>query len=96
MPDSNVRLKASQQMCPCRVQDDIPEFWSRLFELSEDPDAKVRYQVMHNLCDGSPPQYEEQIIECINRFNYDKDNSVRSVASKVLASYNRTGKWNVL
>ena len=56
--DAKVRLKATQQMCPCRVQNDIPEFWERLFELAGDADPQVRYQVLHNMCDGSPPQYE--------------------------------------
>ena len=83
-------------MCPCRVKDDIPEFWNRLFEMSDDDNADIRYQVMHNLCDGSPPQYEKQIMDCIEKFNRDKDNKVRSAASKVMASYLRTGKWNVL
>ena len=41
--ESNVRLKAIQQMCPCRVKDDIKEFWERLFELASDTDPKVRY-----------------------------------------------------
>ena len=95
-PNNQVRLKASQQMCPCRVGIDIPEFWQRLFEMSTDEDAKVRYQVMHNLCDGSPPQYEQDIMECIERFNRDPDNHIRRQASKVMASYLRTGKWNIL
>ena len=43
VPDARVRLKASQQMCPCRVKDDIPEFWERLFQLATDEDSKVRY-----------------------------------------------------
>jgi hypothetical protein len=29
-----VRVKAAQQMCPCRVQKDFEEFWERLFELA--------------------------------------------------------------
>ena len=95
-PDALVRLKAVQQMCPCRVQDDIPEFWERLFELAEDEDPAVRYQVLHNLCDGSPPQYEDQIVQCLEVFNRDKDKKVRAAASKVMASYLRTGKWNVM
>mmetsp|Transcript_17519 Transcript_17519/g.29530 ORF Transcript_17519/g.29530 Transcript_17519/m.29530 type:complete len:84 (+) Transcript_17519:372-623(+) len=83
-------------MCPCRVKNDIPEFWNRIFDLAKDEDPKVRYQVMHNMCDGSPPQYENQVMECIEIFNRDPDNSIRSKASKVMASYLRTGKWNIL
>ena len=32
--DPRVRVKAAQQMCPCRVQKDFEEFWERLFELA--------------------------------------------------------------
>ena len=95
-PDVNVRQKAVQQMCPCRVKEDIPEFWQRLFELATDEDPKIRYQVLHNLCDGSPPHYENQIIECVELFNRDPDSEIRRRASKVMGSYLRTGKWNVL
>ena len=96
VPDNVVRLKAIQQMCPCRVKDDIPEFWERLFSLAKDEDPKVRYQVLHNLCDGSPPHYETKIMECVEMFNRDPDNEIRRRASKVIGSYLRTGKWNVL
>ena len=57
--NQQVRLRATQQMCPCRVKSDQPDFWNRLFELAEDEDEAVRYQVLHNLCDGSPPGYED-------------------------------------
>ena len=40
--NEQVRLRASQQMCPCRVKTDQPDFWQRLFELAEDPSAQVR------------------------------------------------------
>ena len=41
--DPDVRLKAVQQLCPCRVGRDIDEFWDRLCEMVEDEDEKVRY-----------------------------------------------------
>jgi len=36
--DPTVRLRASQQMCPCRVGRDQEDFWNRIFELAEDED----------------------------------------------------------
>ena len=95
-PDAQVRLKATQQMCPCRVKDDIPEFWERIFELAMDEDANVRYQVMHNMCDGSPSSYEYKVEECLEIFNRDPDNTIRRKATQVLSHYHRTGKWNVM
>ena len=94
--DPYVRLMASKQMCPCRVKDDIPEFYERLFDMATDQSKEVRYQVMHNMCDGSPPQYEDRVMACIELFNRDKDNKIRSKASKILSSYRFKGKWNIM
>ena len=91
-----VRLKAAQQMCPCRVQKDFEEFWARLFELAQDDETTIRYQVLHNMCDGSPDDYEDKVSECLEIFNRDPDKEIRRKAHKVMASYLRTGKWNVL
>ena len=49
-------------MCPCRVGIDLPKFWDRIFELAEDESGTVRYQVLHNMCDGSPDGYEEKVL----------------------------------
>ena len=91
-----VRLKAAQQMCPCQVKHDQPEFWERLFELAEDEDEAVRAQVLHNMCDGSPPGYEDRVMECLEIFNRDPCNEIRRKAHKVIGNYMRTGDWNIL
>ncbi len=91
-----IRLRAAQQMCPCRVGRDLEEFWTRIFELAEDEDSSVRYQILHNMCDGSPEGYEDKVTECLEIFNRDSDKEIRRKAHKVLGSYLRTGKWNVL
>ena len=83
-------------MCPCRVQCDQPDFWNRLFDLAQDEDESVRAQVLHNMCDGSPPGYEEQVVACLEIFNRDPSSEIRRKAHKVMASYLRTGDWNVL
>mmetsp|Transcript_35175 Transcript_35175/g.46335 ORF Transcript_35175/g.46335 Transcript_35175/m.46335 type:complete len:84 (+) Transcript_35175:201-452(+) len=83
-------------MCPCRVKTDQPEFWHALFDLAQDEDESVRAQVLHNMCDGSPPGYEQNVIECLEIFNRDPCTEIRRKAHKVMASYLRTGDWNVL
>ena len=83
-------------MCPCRVQKDFEEFWTRLFELAQDEYEGVRYQVLHNMCDRSPEDYEEKVVECLEIFNRDPDKEIRRKAHKVMGSCLRTGKWNVL
>jgi vesicle coat complex subunit len=94
--DEAIRLKALQRFCPCRVQDEVEQFWTRIFQMVNDESPKVRYQVLHNMCDGSPDSYESKVAEALEIFNRDPDTEVRRRAHKVLASYLRTGKWNVL
>lgn len=93
---ADVRIKALQRLCPCRVGDEYEQFWNRIFQMVQDPCAKIRYQVLHNMCDGSPPSMEEKVKEALEVFNRDEDKDVRRVAHKVIASYMRTGKWNIL
>ena len=95
-PNTEVRLKAIQQMCPCRVDGDVPEFWERLFEMTKDEDSRIRFQVMHNMCDGSSRKYENRIMECIEDLRTDKDAHVRTWANKVHFNYQKHEKWNIM
>lgn len=94
--DPDIRQRAAQQLCPCRVQRDKPEFWERIFELCVDPSPKVRFQILHDICDGSPAHYENEVVRALEIFNRDKDEIIKRRAHKALASYLRTGNWNVL
>lgn len=94
--DEDVRLKAVQRLCPCKVQDEYEQFWNRMFELVSDPSPSIRSQVLHNMCDGSPEHLENRIVEALEVFNRDPNQDVKRTAHKVMASYLRTGKWNIL
>jgi hypothetical protein len=94
--DETIRLKALQRLCPCRVGDEYDLFWKRIFEMADDPSNKIRYQVLHNMCDGSPESMESKVVEALEKFNRDPDPYVKRKAHKVMASYLRTGKWNIL
>ena len=94
--DENIRLKALQRLCPCRVKDEIDQFWDRIFEMVKDSSPKVRYQVLHNMCDGAPPDLEPRVAEALEIFNRDSDKDIKRAAHKVLGSYLRTGKWNIM
>jgi hypothetical protein len=48
------------------------------------------------MCDGSPDDYEEKVAECLEIFNHDPDKDIRRKAHKVIGTYSRTGKWNIL
>ena len=92
----NVRRMALREMCPCRVKDDLTEFWNRVLEMRHDEDANVRYQALHDLCDGSPKHLEYRVAEALDDFNRDSDGKIRRAAHKALTSYHKKGKWNVM
>lgn len=94
--DPQVRKNSLVQMCPCRVKQDIDKFWTRVFEMVQDESPLVRGQVLHTICDGSPNDKEAKVAEAIEFFNRDADSEIRRKAHKVLSSYLRTGKWNIL
>lgn len=95
-PRAEVRLAALKQACPCRVRDDFDALWNRVFEMVTDADAGVRAQVLHTVCDGSPAHLESRVADALEAFNRDTDPGIRRTAHKVLATYRRTGKWNIL
>ncbi len=43
--DPIVRQRALKEICPCRVKDDIDQFWNRVLEMIDDPADNVREQV---------------------------------------------------
>lgn len=94
--DVDVRLEAVKQLCPCKVLKDIDVFWERVFELVPDEDVRIRKRVLHIICDGSPERLEDRVYEALGEFNRDKDSDIRRTAHKVMATYERTGKWNIL
>ena len=91
-----VRVAALREMCPCHVKADVPDFWRRVFEMATDDDLAVRKQVMHTVCDGSPATVEAEVMAVVEAFSHDRDTDLRRLAHKIIASYRRTGKWNVL
>lgn len=94
--DPFVRAKAVRSICPCKVYDKIDIFWNRVLEMINDEDEGVRENVLHVLCDGSPEYLEDRIIEAVQRFNRDSSKYIKRRAHKVLGSYYKTGKWNIL
>lgn len=90
------RLNALKQMCPCRVKEDIDLFWNRIFEMVNDTNDEVRWQVLHTICDGCPKHLEQKVSNALEEFNRDPNSDIRRRAHKVLACYLRTGKWNIL
>ena len=94
--DNDIRLEAVKQLCPCKVLRDVEVFWDRVFELVDDEDVRIRARILHIICDGSPPRVEDKVYEALREFNRDSDSEIRRIAHKVLATYEHTGKWNIL
>ncbi|KAL4220681.1 hypothetical protein ACF0H5_021077 [Mactra antiquata] len=93
---ARVRQRALKEMCPCRVKEDLSDFWERVQQMVDDESPVVRYQVLHTLCDGSPTHMEDKVADALDIFNYDSDPKIRRKAHQVLTGYRRTGKWNVM
>ena len=94
--DPQVRKVALRKICPCRVREDVKEFWDRIVEMSKDEDANVRYQAMHNLCDGSPESMEKTVVAVLEGLHNDPSETVKRRSRQVLTHYRRTGKWNIM
>lgn len=95
-PDPIKRRRALKDLCPCHVRQDIPQLWDRIFECLEDGEGLVRDQALHALGDGSPTHLEERIVEAVERMYNDPHPDVKKKARRMLNSYRRTGKWNIL
>ena len=78
------------------MQRDIEVFWERVFEMVADPDERIRKRILHIICDGRPERLEDRIYDALMEFNRDKDADIRRTAHKVRASFEHTGKWNIL
>jgi hypothetical protein len=50
--DSDDRLEAAKNLCPCHVRRRIDEVWDALYRMMEDPVVEVRRAAYHTLEDG--------------------------------------------
>jgi len=62
----------------------------------EDPDRNVRYQILHNICDGSPASLEYKVTAALDKFNHDKDPVIRRKVHQVIGHYMKNGEWNIM
>ena len=94
--DAQDRADAVRELCPCQLKRNVPEVWQRVIALREDPERRVRAQVLHVLADGSPREYEGDIVAAMQHLAQDDDDKIRRAARKVLAKYRKSGNINVL
>lgn len=94
--DADERARAVRELCPCHLKRNLPEVWGRMIALQTDPERCVRTQVLHVLADGSPREYEAQVVAAVQNLAQDDDDKIRRNARKVLAKYRKSGNINVL
>ena len=90
------RRRAVQALCPCETKVHDDAVWRRMLEMADDPDPGVRSLICHTICDGSPAEYETEVLACLGKLRDDDDLKVRKMARRVLAQYRHTGRVNVL
>ena len=86
------RQLACKNLCTCHVRADDGRVWARLLELVEDPDPRVRRDVIHALTDGAPSLRVSAVIQALESRRNDPDERIRRRVRKTLAHYRRTGK----
>lgn len=95
-PSPEVRRRAVHAMCPCRVLANDGHIWDRLLEMTADEDVRVRGDVFHTLCDGSPRSRQAEIVHVLGRMQQDPDPKLRRRVRKLMAHYRATGQINIL
>ena len=89
-----IRKSALLDLCPCRVKANNVKIWDRLLAMRNDEDAGVRSIVLHNLCDGSPKERKEEIVNAVEELAQDQDRKLRRRARNALAVYRKSGVIN--
>jgi HEAT repeat protein len=94
--DPRTRKIALTNLCPCHVRANVPAAWDRVLAMTDDADPIVRRAVVHMLADGSPRELVTQVAEALDGLRNDSDRVVRRDVRRILASYRRTGRVNIL
>ena len=90
--DRRVRQLACRNLCTCHVRADDDRVWTRLLELVEDPDPRVRGDVIHAITDSTPGPRVPAVIRALESRRNDPDAGIRRRVRKTLAHHRRTGK----
>ena len=88
------RRIAVKNLCPCHA-DVIEAVAERLFALLSDPFYGVRIDVLHNLTDGLPSQYDERVGWAVEALRHDEHPKVRRYAEYLHERQQRLGRTEV-
>jgi hypothetical protein len=90
--DADDRCEAAENLCPCHVRRHIPEVWTALYRMLEDPDVRVRRAAWHTLEDGGRPDDSalDAIIERVRAT--ETDGQVLRLLAQVAGARNEREK----
>jgi hypothetical protein len=93
-PNPEVRRLAVRDLCPCQVKMKDREVWDRVFEMTRDPNLRVRRNAFHAIIDGLPGALTEQAVKTLEAMREEPEAGLRRNVRKVLARHHRTGRIN--
>lgn len=91
-PDPRVRRQAVRDLCPCQVKRKDLEAWTRVFELTRDPEIVVRKNAFHGIIDGLPAELTDEAAAVLEAMRDDPEPKLRRQVRNVLSRYRRTGR----
>ena len=91
-PEVIERQLAAKNLCTCHVQADDARVAAKLFELFNDPEVRVRSDVLHALTDSTPTERVPMVLAALEARRNDPDPKLRRRIRRTLAHYGRTGK----
>ena len=56
----------------------------------------IKFFILYVIVDGSPKHLEDRVKEALDILNHDPNSKIRRRTHKVMGSYLKTGKWNIL
>lgn len=90
--DRRERQVGVRNLCTCHVQSDDDRVWERLLMLFDDPDPRVRGDVLHAMTDSTPTRRVEAVVTALEARYHDPELRLRRRIRKTLAHYRRTGQ----
>lgn len=86
------RQLAAKNLCTCHVQADDARVAAKLLELFNDPDVRVRSDVLHALTDSTSSGRVPVVLAALEARRNDPDPRLRRRIRRTMAHYGRTGK----
>ena len=88
--DSQDRIEAMENLCPCHVRKRIEVVWEALYRGLQDRNLNVRQAAWHTLEDGGRPNDPELDSAMVEIANTETDPKLKQKATKLVTDLSRT------